>query len=178
MTEKELATSCINFVLKNEGGYSNDPDDLGRETYKGVSRKSFPAWDGWKVIDGYKKSHKLSWNEKIQDEHLDKLVFDLYMYGFWKPMNLFGINSANVVLQMFDFGINAGARTAIKLAQRLSGAVPDGRCGYATKMAINELDPDSFFKAYQEGRKAHYRTRKTFKVHGEGWFKRVDKTKF
>ena len=30
-----------------EGGYVNDPDDKGGETYKGISRKANPDWNGW-----------------------------------------------------------------------------------------------------------------------------------
>ncbi len=32
--------NAFNLVLKNEGSYSNDPDDPGGETYKGISRKT------------------------------------------------------------------------------------------------------------------------------------------
>ena len=40
-----------------EGGYVNDPDDKGGETYKGISRKANPDWDGWISIDQIKKAH-------------------------------------------------------------------------------------------------------------------------
>ena len=38
-----------------EGGYVNDPDDKGGETYKGISRKANPNWAGWISIDQIKK---------------------------------------------------------------------------------------------------------------------------
>lgn len=34
-----------------EGGYVNDTNDLGQETYKGISRRFWPHWDGWQHID-------------------------------------------------------------------------------------------------------------------------------
>lgn len=40
-----------------EGGYCFDPDDAGGETYKGISRKANPNWDGWISIDAIKKAH-------------------------------------------------------------------------------------------------------------------------
>lgn len=34
-----------------EGGYVNDKDDAGGETYRGISRKYNPTWQGWTMID-------------------------------------------------------------------------------------------------------------------------------
>lgn len=38
-----------------EGGYCFDPDDAGGETYKGISRRANPNWNGWISIDAIKK---------------------------------------------------------------------------------------------------------------------------
>ena len=38
----------------HEGGYVNDPDDAGAETYKGISRRFNPSWIGWAKIDEMK----------------------------------------------------------------------------------------------------------------------------
>ena len=35
----------MNIILKHEGGYVNDPDDLGGETKYGISKRSFPSID-------------------------------------------------------------------------------------------------------------------------------------
>ena len=34
------------LTMKSEGGYANNPNDTGGETYKGVSRKNHPKWNG------------------------------------------------------------------------------------------------------------------------------------
>ncbi|KKK46716.1 hypothetical protein LCGC14_3162480, partial [marine sediment metagenome] len=34
-----LFTEAYEITLQHEGGYSNDSDDVGGETYKGVSRR-------------------------------------------------------------------------------------------------------------------------------------------
>tara|TARA_R100000657_G_C4591809_1_gene50458 strand:- start:11 stop:262 length:252 start_codon:yes stop_codon:yes gene_type:complete len=36
---------CIDKVLEHEGGYVNDPNDLGGETNFGVSKKAYPGLD-------------------------------------------------------------------------------------------------------------------------------------
>ena len=37
-------------TMGHEGGYVHDPDDAGGETYKGISRRYHPGWEGWKVV--------------------------------------------------------------------------------------------------------------------------------
>ena len=37
-----------------EGGYVNDKDDAGGETYRGISRKYNPTWQGWIMNVSYK----------------------------------------------------------------------------------------------------------------------------
>ena len=42
---------ALTETLRHEGGYVNDPKDPGGETYKGISRKNHPDWEGWNIID-------------------------------------------------------------------------------------------------------------------------------
>jgi poly-D-alanine transfer protein DltD len=42
-------------TLVHEGGYIHDSEDVGGETYKGISRASHPNWSGWIIIDKYKE---------------------------------------------------------------------------------------------------------------------------
>ena len=52
-----MANFDIEFekLILAEGGYVNDHDDAGGETYLGISRKNNPNWSGWKLIDSIKK---------------------------------------------------------------------------------------------------------------------------
>ena len=36
-------------TMGHEGGYTDDPSDVGGETYKGIARTYNPDWDGWTV---------------------------------------------------------------------------------------------------------------------------------
>lgn len=48
-------TQAFQLMIANEGGYGNDPDDPGGETYKGAARKIFSKWDGWTKVDILKR---------------------------------------------------------------------------------------------------------------------------
>ena len=52
------AIKLINMILREESGYANVSGDLGGETYRGITRKNFPKWDGWKIVDENKPLKK------------------------------------------------------------------------------------------------------------------------
>lgn len=107
-------------VLNNEGIYSNDPDDAGGETYKGISRKANPNWDGWISIDAIKKAHPTTFKGILKKTpELEKKVQDLYKDKYWNCFELDDVPSQLVAEQMFDTAVNQGQTAAIKFAQRV-----------------------------------------------------------
>lgn len=107
-------------VLNNEGIYSNDPDDAGGETYKGISRRANPNWDGWISIDAIKKSHPTTFKGILKKTpELEKKVQDLYKDKYWDCFELDDVLSQLVAEQMFDTAVNQGQTAAIKFAQRV-----------------------------------------------------------
>lgn len=103
-----------------EGCYCFDPDDAGGETYKGISRKSNPNWDGWISIDAIKKAHPTTFKgilKKIPE--LEKKVQDLYKDKYWDCFELDDVPSQLVAEQMFDTAVNQGQTAAIRFAQRV-----------------------------------------------------------
>lgn len=107
-------------VLNNEGIYSNDPDDAGGETYKGISRKANPNWDGWISIDAIKKAHPTTFKGILKKTpELEKKVQDLYKDKYWDCFELDDVPSQLVAEQMFDTAVNQGQTAAIKFAQRV-----------------------------------------------------------
>lgn len=107
-------------VLNNEGIYSNDPDDAGGETYKGISRKANPNWDGWISIDAVKKSHPTTFKGILKKTpELEKKVQDLYKDKYWDCFELDDVPNQLVAEQMFDTAVNQGQTAAIKFAQRV-----------------------------------------------------------
>lgn len=107
-------------VLNNEGIYSNDPDDAGGETYKGISRKANPNWDGWISIDAIKKAYPTTFKGILKKTpELEKKVQDLYKDKYWDCFELDDVPNQLVAEQMFDTAVNQGQTAAIKFAQRV-----------------------------------------------------------
>lgn len=107
-------------VLNNEGIYSNDPDDAGGETYKGISRRANPNWNGWISIDAIKKAHPTTFKGILKKTpELEKKVQDLYKDKYWDCFELDDVPNQLVAEQMFDTAVNQGQTAAIKFAQRV-----------------------------------------------------------
>jgi lysozyme family protein len=99
------------IVMKIEGGYANDPDDLGGETYKGISRKNFPNWKGWALIDLGKTIKKtVPELDEIFETNLplQGLVLDFYKANFWDEIKLDNINDQKIATELYDTGVNMG----------------------------------------------------------------------
>lgn len=113
-----------------EGGYVNDKDDAGGETYRGIARKSNPKWIGWKVIDNIKSNNPNGFKSVINnaDTHakLNQYVLALYKSNYWDVLFLDPFKSQAVAEQLFDMCVNAGKTTAVRLAQRIVKEAPTG----------------------------------------------------
>lgn len=161
----DLFKRCVEIILKHEGGYVNDPDDYGGETNMGIAKRYFP-------------------DEDIKNMTKERAI-ELYYDFIWLKMNLVGISDEDVILEMFDMGVNSSlgssGRRAIKIAQRLLGVKPDGYVGTITIMAINDFD-GNFLKSYKEARRRYYKGIVTKRPQNmkflKGWFNRIDSTHF
>lgn len=108
-------------VILAEGGYVNDPDDAGGETYLGISRKNNPKWVGWEVIDDIKKKYgtKNITSQLKKDVALTKSAKLLYKQNYWDVLELDDIPSQGIAHQLFDTCVNCGKTTAIRIAQQV-----------------------------------------------------------
>lgn len=105
-------------TARYEGGYANDPQDKGGETYKGIARIMHPKWPGWVIVDGYKARHgAMKRGEVIKDEHLDQLVLEFYRKEFWNKLRgdeIFIQDIANII---YDDAVNTSVIPAVRKAQ-------------------------------------------------------------
>ncbi len=142
-------------VLRNEGGYANDADDPGGETYKGVARKIWSAWDGWVLVDYYKRMSGFPANME-KDHELQEKIKDFYKVNYWDPIQGTSIEDEEVATSIFDFAVNAGISTSVRLAQMVAGAKIDGSVGNETLSKINNFDSDHFLALFTVAKVARY----------------------
>ncbi len=127
-----------------EGGYANNVADRGGETYRGISRKFFPNWEGWKLIDIYKTKYSgKELNETMaKNDGLQKMVEGFYLEHFWIPISLDSFHQA-VADELFDTAVNQGKWKAASYLQNALNKlnrngkdypdlIVDGRIGSAT----------------------------------------------
>lgn len=107
-------------LILSEGGYVNDPDDAGGETYLGISRKNNPKWIGWEVIDDEKKKGLKNITARLKkDKALTNSAKLLYKQNYWDVLELDDIPSQSIAHEMFDTCVNCGKATAIRIAQQV-----------------------------------------------------------
>jgi lysozyme family protein len=167
----ELFKLCFPVIERREGGYVNDPADLGGETYCGISRKAHKDWPGWIIIDG---SKPLKTNQVLDGPILRALVEDFY-FDYWENCKAGEFLNNRLSLHHFDFAVNSGQKNAAKLLQSVAGVTVDCIIGPKTIEAVN-LNSD-VPDLYVEGRRAYY---ERIAKNGQnskflnGWLKRVD----
>jgi lysozyme family protein len=158
--------NCIKIVLKEEGGFVNDPRDPGGMTNLGVTRRVWEAWT----------------HETVDEPGMRALkaadVTPLYRANYWNPV-LGDHLPAAIALCVFDFGVNGGTSRAAKHLQGLVGAEADGQIGEKTVNALTAwLGKNSAEKAVSglvDKRRAFYKSLSTFKTFGKGWTARCDR---
>ncbi len=123
---------AIDFVLANEGGLSNDPQDAGGLTNYGISQRMYPDIDIKNLT-------------RIEAEHIYER--DYWRYG--------AINSQRVATKLFDAHVNMGPVKAVRLMQQALGAIEagpivvDGIIGSATIEAINAADEEALVNEFK-----------------------------
>lgn len=167
---------ALQKVLAHEGGYVNDPDDPGGETYRGIARNIHSKWSGWVRIDICKNQSGFPANLE-KDTELQNEIARFYQINFWDTINGDNIQNQLVANSIFDFGVNAGVKTSASLAQMVVEAQADGVIGPQTLAKLNTFDPDHFLAAFTVAKIARYiaiiRKRPTSKKYLYGWITRA-----
>lgn len=98
----------------NEGGYVNDPNDSGGETYCGITRKGHPNSPIWAFIDKHKP---VKWNTIFHE--LDSFVQALYKANYWDPIGGDSIDDQDVANDAYDMAVNSGVGDALKMLKAI-----------------------------------------------------------
>lgn len=179
---------AYNITCAHEGGYVKDPKDNGGETYKGISRNNFPNWQGWKIIDSFKKDAGFP---AVLEKHelLNSLVLDFYKSEFWDVNRLTEVAHQEIANELFDTGVNVGIDFAARSLQRALNVanqegryypdmVVDGKIGGTTLKALNaHPKPATILKALNALQGAKYiaicEARQSQERFLNGWMERV-----
>lgn len=180
------------ITCAHEGGYVNDPDDVGGETYKGISRKYNPSWRGWLVIDQLKTEPNFP-QTAYDSVPLNAMVGDFYKANYWDVNLLDQFDSQNLGNEMFDTGVNMGISRAAKFLQQslnylnkngslYADITEDGKIGKNTLAALDacmSYQGDSYiYKILNLLQGNHYldymSDSPTQEKYAYGWLKRVD----
>jgi len=128
----------FNKTLAFEGLYSNDKDDRGEETYKGIAYASNKDWAGWAII------HKYYGNAKFpacleNDAQLQILVEQRYRHNYWNPIKGDELVKQQMADYLFDTAVNNGVVTAIKMHQAALGLPQTGVMDALTLTTSNKV---------------------------------------
>ena len=116
----------IEKVLEHEGGYVNDPKDLGGETKYGITKRFYPDVDIKNLtIEQAKEIYRKDYWDRNRVESLPQNLWHIY----------------------FDMCVNMGKRTAVKVLQRAANNKGrnidvDGGLGPATIGALKGVELD------------------------------------
>ena len=163
----ERFTACLDEVLRQEGGYADDPADPGGATNMGVTRKTLA---GWRQVSPWWKLPK-SEVKDLQREEAARLYRALY----WNRCRGDAL-PPGLDLGLFDFAVNAGPDRAIKTLQTLLGVSADGIIGPVTLAAIsrrNAAGPAALIEALCARRLSVLLGLSAALRFGSGWRRRV-----
>ena len=166
----------IPFIFRWEGGFVNDPDDLGGATNMGVTIST------WKAV-GYDKDG--DGDIGISDLRLltrDDVVNKVFKPHYWDRWKADSIKSQSIANILVDWVWASGVH-GIKRPQRILGVTADGIVGPLTLSAVNNY-PDQrelferiksdlvkFINEICESRKANLKFKK-------GWMNRLNDIKY
>lgn len=167
MEDRLHFNDALNFVLAEEGGYNNDPDDRGGPTYKGITQANF---------DKFMERRELSKRDvrTIRDDE----IYEFYREGYWLEAKCFLLPKALSIIQ-FDSAVNHSPGQAVEFLQESIKVVKDGIVGPNTRAAITDRSwKKGVICKYLALRKSFYyrivEDDKTQKKWMGGWMNRLD----
>lgn len=118
-----LATA-LELTLIFEGGFVDDPKDLGGATNKGITQRTY---------NSFRIKKRLATKSVKFITHAE--VHDIYFNMYWKPCKAESMKLPLAVVQ-FDTAVLFGVGGAIKFLQEALGVTADGIFGTGTATAL------------------------------------------
>lgn len=145
---------AVEFVLAQEGGYVNDPNDPGGETKYGISKRAHPQLDISNITIADAKA--------------------IYYNDYWLKSGEFIRDiSPGLAVILFDTAVNMGTGTAVKFLQRTLRVTEDGVIGPKTREALKKSNIEDTIQWYVVNRILRYAELPTWSRYRRGWLKRT-----
>jgi lysozyme family protein len=135
---------CLTRVLKDEGGYTNDPRDPGGPTNFGITLKDYRLY-----------VNPLGTAENVRTMNINDAK-RIYKGKYWDALDCDSLSSG-VDYTVFDYGVNSGLGRPRKALER-----------FKSLKGIQLID------AINNERMSFLRALHTFPVFGKGWTRRVE----
>lgn len=164
-------------LMLNEGWISDDKFDKGGHTIAGITKKYH-----------LEAHHNLQYmiDKNYNKETIMAFIKSFYYVNYYNKLYDKIIDSS-LAFKIFDFGVNAGIRTSIKLLQKTynkyepeSKISVDGIFGENTLQAINlashpteEILETEFYHRYIKKLEKYYKSLWNFFRFGKGWLHRL-----
>ncbi|QBH96801.1 peptidoglycan-binding protein [Limnobaculum zhutongyuii] len=107
---------ALDYLLRAEGGYVNDPADRGGETKYGISKRAYPHLNIAALTE--------------------EQATDIYYRDYWLKAKCDQL-PPGISLMVFDGIVQHGSTTAIQQLQRAPGVTDDGIIGQRTLISAN-----------------------------------------
>lgn len=174
---------AIEEVLKNEGGYVNNPKDPGGPTNYGISAKYLMDANKWQYdFDG---DGVIGQPDMVK--FTEKQAIDIYRKDWWDRYGFDRIDSDRIANKLFDMSVNMGSATAFKLMQSAYNSLlppvgphieEDGVLGPITVQCINQYPKEyKLLNAFKIKCIYHYRyladKNPSLSIFLNGWQNRV-----
>lgn len=157
---------ALDFTLRWEGGYVNDPADPGGATNRGITQATYDSW---------RAANKQPKQPVKNITHAE--VGAIYGSRYWDACRCDEL-PAPVDLVVFDSAVNCGVRRARLWLQSALGVKADGKIGPRTLAAVREFgNPIELAEKITVHRAAHYSTviskKPALKKFLNGWTNRL-----
>ena len=156
-------------LMDNEGFISNDPVDRGGATINGVASRYHLEWYNI-ILKAYERGDK---------ERGLELTKEFYKVKFWNHLYN-DIEDSSLAFRLFDFGVNAGVKKAVKIFQRSINLVNgkklvtvDGVFGQNTLLESHTAPQERLYGMFLIKIYLFYLRRPTAWKHLKGWRNRL-----
>lgn len=167
------SSKLIPFILQWEGGFVNDPDDLGGATNKGITIDTFTEYKKRKG----QKAPTVTDLKNISDAEWRDVFKSLY-WDRWRADEIKSQAVANILVDW----VWASGSHGIKRPQRLLGVKADGIVGKQTIAALNAMDAATLFKMIKDDRAKFIdeicKARPKNEKYRKGWMNRINAIRY